>query len=304
MTSTTHNSSEIDSDVLVEDKPATAKNRARNPELFSMGSSSRSRALGLFTVVALIFSGTFTFMMLMDLTPIKPNRLDIVLGAAALNGILLLMLMFLVGREVYKILSSRRKGRAASRLHVRIIGLFCLVAGFPAVLVAIIAGITLDLGLDRWFENRTKNLIQDSVSIARAYKNESTRVLLGNTLSMAANLDRSRRLYVLDRQRFAGILTLEAQGRGFIYSALLNDKGEEIMRADIPTERELPRAPGIAIELANDGKVIPIPPGNTNLIGAVFKMKEVPNAYLYSIIAIPKAVIEGCSRNRIEQRCL
>ena len=175
--------------------------KSNSPLLFETGESSRSRRIGLFTVLALMVSGTFTFLMLIGLTPITPT-INEVLIAAVVNGLLILVLMVLIGKEVAKIVRSRRKGRSAARLHVRIIALFCLVASFPAILVAVVAGITFDQGLDRWFEIGTRKIIESSVSVARAYQNETTRVLMGNTLSMAANLNRNRQLYVLDRERF------------------------------------------------------------------------------------------------------
>lgn len=261
-------------------------------ELFDTTRTSRSRVIGLVTVIALLITGSLTFSLLIGFTPIIPDQ-TMVLIAAAINGFLILVLIFLIGKEIIKIIRSRRKGRAASRLHVRIIGLFCLVAAFPAILVAIVAGITLDLGLDRWFEIRTKKIIESSVSIARAYQNESTRVLMGNTLSMAANLDRNRRLYILDRERFIQLFTLEAKGRGLIAATLVKEDGSELLASDLETEIPIPPIPTVALELAKGGDPVPIPPGNTNLIGAVFKMQDIPNAYLYTVIAIPKAVIEA-----------
>jgi len=264
-------------------------------ELFDASRTSRSKIIGSTTVIALLISGTLTFLLLSGLTPITPNQ-NMALLAAALNGTLIAILLFLIGKEVVRIIRSRRRGRAASRLHVRIIGLFCLVAAVPAVLVAIVAGITLDLGLDRWFEIRTKRIVESSLSVARAYQNETTRVLMGNTLSMAANLDRNRQRYVLDRTSFQRLLTLEARGRGFIASALIDDNGEVLLSADLESQvqQNLPKPPDLAIELATEkGEPVPIPPGNTNLIGAVFKLREIPDAYLYSIIAVPPAVIEA-----------
>ena len=268
------------------------KNDAVKQELFDTSRTSRSRIIGLVTVIALLITGSLTFGLLIGFTPITPDK-NMVLIAAAINGFLILVLLFLIGKEIVKIIRSRRKGRAASRLHVRIIGLFCLVAAFPAILVAIVAGITLDLGLDRWFEIRTKKIIESSVSVARAYQNESTRVLMGNTLSMAANLDRNRRLYVLDRERFIQLLTLEARGRGLIAASLVKEDGSDLLKSDLETKIEIPEIPAVALELAKNGDPVPIPPGNTNLIGAVFKMQEIPNAYLYTIIAIPPTVIEA-----------
>lgn len=260
--------------------------------LFETGRTSRSRIIGLTTVIALLVCGTFTFVMLMGLTPIDPDITTVLIAAAA-NGLLILVLIFLIGKEVVKIIRSRQKGRAASRLHVRIIGLFCLVASFPAILVALVAGITLDLGLDRWFETRTKRIVESSVSVARAYQNEATRVLMGNTLSMAANLNRNRRLYVLDQEGFNRLFAIESRGRGFLAASLVDEIGKELINFQLNTEKDLPAIPEIALELARNGEPVPIPPGNTNLIGAVFKLKEISDTYLYAIVAVPPAVIDA-----------
>ncbi|MEM7068351.1 MAG: PAS domain-containing sensor histidine kinase [Pseudomonadota bacterium] len=261
-------------------------------ELFEAGRTSRSKVIGLVTVIILLVSAAITFALLMDLTPIEPS-IHAVIGAAVLNGLLILVLIFLIGKEVIKIIRSRRKERAASRLHVRIIGLFCLVAAFPAILVAIAAGITLDLGLDRWFESRTKKIVESSVNIARAYKNESTRVMMGNTLSMAANLDRSRRIYVLDREGFKRLFAIETRGRGFLAAFLVDENGKELVSHKLHSELEFPPLPDLALELAKKGEPVPIPSANNNLISAVFKLREIQNAYLYSIISIPPGVIEA-----------
>jgi len=269
-----------------------------SPELFDIRGTSRSKIVGLITVIALMITGTFTFMFLMGLLPITPDR-NTVITAAVINSILIGILVFLIGKEVVKILRSRQKGRAASRLHVRIIGLFCLVAAFPAILVAVVAGITLDLGLDRWFEERTKNIVQSSISVAKAYQNESTRVLMGNTLNMAANLDRNRRLYVLDRERFGELFKIETRGRGFIFAAIVDANGEEQVTAKAKTDRELPKIPAIAIQLADEGDPVPIPLPNTNLASAVFKLKNIPNSYLYTMITVPPAVVSALRQTEI-----
>lgn len=284
-------------------KPVGSENQAAEQSaserhLFETSAPARSRRIGLFTVIALSLSGVLTFVILTGLTPIQPDFNTVVI-ALAINTILILILVFLIGTEVMKILRSRRKGRAASRLHVRIISLFCLVASFPAILVAVVAGITLDLGLDRWFELRTKNIVESSLSIARAYQNESTRVMMGNTLSMAANLDRNRRLYVLDREEFRRLLTLETRGRGLLAASLVNEAGEELLSADLETQQELPKVPEIALELAAQGDAVPIPPGNTNLIGGVLKLRNIEDAYLYTLVAIQPAVIDALRQTQL-----
>ena len=126
----------------------------------------------------------------------------------------MLFLIALIGREVHRISMARRRGKAASRLHVRIVAMFALVAAIPAILVAVVASITLDIGLDRWFEIRTKTIINSSLSIAEAYVQENARNLQGTTLSMAYDLDQARSLYSLDRTGFRELMTQQALGRG------------------------------------------------------------------------------------------
>ena len=266
--------------------------KGNQSELFGADQSSRSRTLGLATVSLLLITGTISFLLLIGLTPFEPTT-SIVLAAATINSILILILIFLIVTEITKIRRSRNKGRSASRLHVRIIGLFCVVAAVPAILVAIIAGVTFDLGLDRWFETRTKRIVESSTSIARAYFNESTRVLMGNSLSMASNLDRSRRLYILDRAAFERLFSIETKGRGFYAASLITSSKDVIFSEQIDDRIAIPEIPDLAIELADKGEPVPIPLTNEDLSGAIFKLKEIPNSYLYTVITVPSAVREA-----------
>lgn len=256
-------------------------------------SQSTTRLFGLFTVLALLISGTITFLTLIGLTPFDPKDETTALTAVAINGTLSIVLLVLISREIAKILRSRKKGRAASRLHVRLITLFSLVAAVPAIIVAIVAGVTLDLGLDRWFEIRTKNIINSSVSVAVAYMNESNRSLMGNTINMAADLDRNRRLFALDRRGFNNLVTLHARGRGFVSAALVRENGNIILSADLKTDTSPPLVHSEALEAAKSGDAVAIPRGKGNFVGAVMKLKNISNAYLYTVVALPEAVIRA-----------
>ena len=47
--------------------------------------------------------------------------------------------------------------------------LFSIIAAAPAILVAIVASVTLDRGLDRLFSTRTRAAIENSLIVADAY---------------------------------------------------------------------------------------------------------------------------------------
>ena len=59
--------------------------------------------------------------------------------------------------------SGQRPGLARmndDHFHVRIVGLFSVMAAVPAILLALVASITLDRGLDRWFSVTTCHTIR------------------------------------------------------------------------------------------------------------------------------------------------
>ncbi|TIY05376.1 MAG: PAS domain-containing sensor histidine kinase, partial [Mesorhizobium sp.] len=147
------------------------------------GTRDGRRLLALPGVVAIagaLVTAAISFAILVGATPITPDERT-TLALIALNAAFILFLIALVGREVHRIVMARRRGKAASRLHVRIVAMFALVAAIPAIMVAIIASITLDIGLDRWFEIRTKTIVNSSLSIADAYVQENARNLQGTT---------------------------------------------------------------------------------------------------------------------------
>ena len=105
-----------------------------------------------------------------------------------INAATILLLVGIIVREVWQVMQARRRGRAAARLHVQIVSLFSVIAVLPAVLVAIVANVTIDRGLDRLFSGPTREVIQNSLIIARAYTHEHAQLIRGDILGMANDI--------------------------------------------------------------------------------------------------------------------
>ncbi len=105
--------------------------------------------LGPLAVVLALISAVVTFAVLTGLTPIVPTS-QVVWGVLGINIATGILLLGIIVREVWKIVQARRRGRAAARLHVQIVGLFSVIAAVPAILVAVVASITIDRTFDRW----------------------------------------------------------------------------------------------------------------------------------------------------------
>lgn len=239
-----------------------------------------------------LVTATVSLFILLGLTPIEPAA-NVVIASAVINALFVIGLFGLIGRELARLIKARNRGRAAARLHVRIVSLFSIVAITPAILVAIFASITLDVGLDRWFSIRTQSIVSSSMNVAQAYMLDNASYLQGQTASMATDLDRNRTLYSLDRTGFAELLTRQAKGRGMLGASLVRIDGKPLMQAAITTDQPLPSVPMDALASSAAGQPTLIPPGATNLVGAVMKLDNIPGAYLYTIRAVDPQVMRA-----------
>src|SRR6202795_4265876 len=198
-----------------------------DPSFAEPKGSSLRRFLAPFAIGLALLSTLLTFVVLTGLTRIQPTP-EIVNSFLLINGATILVLIGIIVREVWKVLQARRRGRAASRLHVQIVGLFSVIAVLPAVVVAIVANVTIDRGLDRLFSGPTRAVIQNSLIIAHAYLQEHAQLIRGDILGMANDIAHARPLFDQDRQSFRELLTSSAASRN-LPGTMLIDKDRNIL---------------------------------------------------------------------------
>src|SRR5690242_5004988 len=81
------------------------------------------RAAGYVAVFLALTAATATFFILTGRTPIYPSS-EVTITAMVVNGALVAFLIFVVAFEIGRLVVARKRGRAAARLHIRIIALF------------------------------------------------------------------------------------------------------------------------------------------------------------------------------------
>jgi two-component system nitrogen regulation sensor histidine kinase NtrY len=188
---------------------------------------SPRRLLAPFAVGLALLSAFLTFVVLTGLTPIEPTR-EVVVSFLLINAATILVLVGIIIREVWQMIQARRRGRAAARLHVQIVSLFSVIAVLPAVLVSIVANVTIDRGLDRLFSGPTREVIQNSLIVANAYLHEHAQLIRGDILGMANDIAHARPLFDQDRATFRELLTASAASRN-LPGAMLIDKDRNIL---------------------------------------------------------------------------
>ena len=150
---------------------------------------------------------------------------------------LALFLLLMVLRQGIKLFRARRAGVAATRLHVRFVMTFAAIATVPVVVVALVASMTLQRGLDPWFSGWINNLLQNTVEIAHAYRELQCRTLARETTVMAADLDRVSALYEADRPVFREFMQSRSIFLGFPVAMIVEPDGAVVERIDnLPIE--------------------------------------------------------------------
>ena len=98
------------------------------------------------------FSGNVTFFLLINL-----------------NLILLVLLTFLVTRNLVKLFLERRRGLFGSRLRTRLVLAFVGLTLAPSLLLFLVAQSFLNAAFNRWFNDRVENSLRGSLAVSQSY---------------------------------------------------------------------------------------------------------------------------------------
>ena len=236
------------------------------------------RLMAPFAVGFALLSAFLTFVVLTGLTPIEPTR-GVVVSFLLINAATILLLVGIIVREVWQLVQARRRGRAAARLHVQIVSLFSVIAVLPAVLVSIVANVTIDRGLDRLFSGTTKAAIENSLIVASAYLNENAQLIRGDILGMANDIANARPLFDQDRRSFRDVLTASAAARNLPGTMLLDKDANVLETAQTGIQQDFSKPPAEFIKDFNDTE--PEIVIEANYVAAVIRLRAFNDTFLY-----------------------
>jgi two-component system, NtrC family, nitrogen regulation sensor histidine kinase NtrY len=240
-----------------------------------------ARALGLAAVALALLSALVTFVVLAGLTPIVPTH-EVVVFLLAVNAGTVLLLIVVIAREVWGVVQARRRGRAAARLHVRIVALFSVIAAVPAILVAVVASITLDRGLDRLFSQQTHSLIENSLIVADAYVREHVQFVRADAIAIAIELARAKPLFDQSREQFNQFLAVQASIRGLPGAMLLDKDVNTVDQVnDTQVNQSFIKPTPEVLAGVNDTEPQVAMFLDANYIAAIIKLRGYNDTYLY-----------------------
>ena len=280
----------LTSDVIAEPTQAAAETRARPLSFRDLGRRT-IRTIGLIIVLLSVFVSSGSFLVLTGATDIEPTP-EVWTIIWIVNGLLVLAVVALVLTEATLLIQSRLRRQPGSGLQVRMVTMFAAVAAVPALLVAVVAMISLNQGLDQWFSERTRTMVESSRLVARSYMLEHSQVLRDDIIWVANELEQARGTFETDRVKFQRILTALAVTRSLPFTSLISADGDTLMKAQINAPGTAPRVPPGLTQGVVEGRPTEIAPGRTNLVGSVVKLRGYDDTYLFVARPVDPEVLE------------
>lgn len=215
-----------------------------------------ARKLALALTLAVVPSVTATFLAMTVSGPIGPDP-KTVLSLIGLDVTLLVALAVVIGVRIMGVWRARRRGSSGSRLHLRFILLFSLVAVTPAIVVSVGSTVFFRYGVESWFSDRVRTALQASLQVARAYLEEHQQIIGGDALAMANDINREGVMLSRAPQRFSTFISTQAAIRGLTEALVFDGQGRVLARTGLAfsIETSIDQIPFWALEKARSGEV-------------------------------------------------
>jgi two-component system nitrogen regulation sensor histidine kinase NtrY len=208
--------------------------------------------------------------------------------------IYVLMVAGLVMQRVARMVAARRSRSAGSRLHLRLTGVFALMALLPTITVAVFATLSVNMGLEAWFSERVGRVVDSSVAAAQAYEEEHRRDLETDIRVLARVINATKRAAVFmtdgDIRQVLSSGQREIQ-RGLREAFVIDGTGEIRARGERSYLFDYERPTAAQIAEAQAEGVVVIRDWENNEFRALMPLEALPDRLLYVSRTVDGAIL-------------
>ncbi|MGA9794090.1 MAG: PAS domain-containing sensor histidine kinase [Rhizomicrobium sp.] len=230
-----------------------------------------------------VLTSIATYAVVTQLVPYNPTPTGF-FGILLVNLALVLMLGALIAWRLGRLWQARRSGAAGAKLHFRLVAIFAAIAVVPAILVALFAAVTLNLGMEQWFSPRVQSAIANSISVAQSYVKDHEDSITQDAVAIANGIQRDAQLFdasnhVRPDELFTqlGLLTKDrGLQAAYIFDSKSHMLGSTKQRGlpdfAAPTSNDIAQAQGGTIVIDANAKL--------GVVRALIRMQALNDAYL------------------------
>ncbi len=236
--------------------------------------------LGLVALAPVLVLSTFLILGPLDQGSATPALRAILLA----DLVYVLVVATLVLAQMARLFAARRAQSAGSRLHLRLIGVFALLALIPTVTVAIFAGLTVNIGLEGWFSDRVRQVVGSSLAAAEAYEQEQRRDLQEDAMALSRYLNQARNVSFFMNDAELRVVLTQGQGqiqRGLREAYVLDGTGDIRARGERSYLFDFEQPSATEFIQANQDGVLIIQDWDNNEFRALVPLENYVDRFLY-----------------------
>ncbi len=238
------------------------------------------RKIAIVLAIAALASGIATYLALTESPPFGPDP-SAVLSLLNLDLLLLLLLGAVVAWRLVEVWAERRRGLAGSRLQIRLVVLFSLIAVLPTIIVAVFSYLFFSFGVESWFSDRVRTAITESLAVAEAYLHEHQQAIRADVLAMANDLNRDAIKLSLNPQHLDQVVSAQAALRGLSEAVVLDRAGRMLAKSSLSFTLGFERVPDAAMRRADEGDVAIMTNDSDDRVRALVRLNQFGDVYLF-----------------------
>ena len=133
-----------------------------------------------------------------------------VYGLTSINFILIVLLLFLIIRNLFKLFDEHRRGIIGSRLRTKLVAMFVGLSLIPTIVLFIFAINFLSYSIEFWFNIKIGDALNRSLEVAQVYYQQMEEQAKFNARQISADITKNR-LYEKNRAEYLKILIGQRQ---------------------------------------------------------------------------------------------
>ncbi len=236
-------------------------------------------------VIAFLVMTTVTFVALFT-SANSGQFLSSNMTATLLVGTLVpaLAILVLLGRWMAVRRAAQTIG-GTGRMHVRLVFIFSMIAAVPTLLVVIFASYLFQSGVEFWFSDSSRGLLENANKLARGYYEQAQRDVTQESLAMSSDLRGYLSQESIASPEFPEFLYFQVRNRKLDESAILQKGPDGQLRTaaivDPTGENEAATVSPAMVRRLDSGEPFVVE-ANANRIAALTPIDRATGIYLYT----------------------
>ena len=214
--------------------------------------------------------------------------------------IFIIFLMYSLFQFLYPIIKKINKNKVNS-LNNRFTLYFISISLTPALIVGVLGVILINLGINDWFNQKIKNIVFNSVSVAESYLEEHKESIKGDIYAMSNDLNNASELFSSDIDRFKEFFRTQSVIRSLPETFLIDNNGNVIFKA-LPSNSIYYKPPNESIKKAIEGDLAILTSIEANKVYALINLNNYNGMLLYAGRSMDPDVLVALNDTRSAKR--